>query len=77
MIDVVYLICFPKDLNTNFASIILPEAMVAMQTQNPSVILMVSELNAVIDSAPLPLQDLVDRLDVHLSCLAIGVDVSQ
>lgn len=77
MIDIVYLICSPKDLNTNFASIILPEAMVAMQTQNPSVILMVSELNAVIDCAPLPLQDLVDRLDVHLSCLAIGVDVSQ
>ena len=46
-----------------------------MQTLNPSVLLMIEELNAVIESAPMPLQDLVDRLDVHLSCIAIGVDV--
>ncbi|KAJ1529376.1 hypothetical protein ONE63_006163 [Megalurothrips usitatus] len=68
------LFCALQDLNANFASIILPEAVVALQTQNPSVISMIGELNAVIDSAPISLQDIVDRLDVHLSCIAIGVD---
>ncbi|KAK3930101.1 Serine/threonine-protein kinase SMG1 [Frankliniella fusca] len=63
-----------QDLNTNFASIILPEAIVALQIENPSVMAMIEDLCAVIDSAPMPLQDLIDRLDVHLSCIAIGVD---
>lgn len=48
----------------------------ALQTENPSVLAMIEQLTAVIKSAPMSLQDLVDRLDIHLSCIAIGVDVS-
>lgn len=68
------LFCALQDLNSNFSSIILPEALVALQTENPSVLAMIEQLTLVIQSAPMPLQDIVDRLDIHLSCIAIGVD---
>ncbi|XP_034250537.1 serine/threonine-protein kinase SMG1 [Thrips palmi] len=68
------LFCALQDLNSNFASIILPEAVVALQTENPSVLAMIQKLSAIIKTAPMSLQDLVDRLDIHLSCIAIGVD---
>ena len=63
-------------LNYNFSTIILPEAMKKVHSEDPSVLLMISELNAVIMNSPVPLNELLTQLELHLRYLVMDMEVS-
>lgn len=62
-------------LNYNFSTIILPEAMKKVHSEDPSVLLMISELNAVIMNSPVPLNELLTQLELHLRYLVMDMEV--
>lgn len=63
-------------LNYNFSTIILPEAMKKVHSEDPSVLMMISELNAVIMNSPVPLNELLTQLELHLRYLIMDMEVS-
>jgi len=65
--------CF-QELNVNFQSIILPESVAALQTQEPTVVAMVGDVCALVESSPIPIVELLDRLEIHLRCLVMGME---
>ncbi|XP_035721238.1 serine/threonine-protein kinase SMG1-like isoform X1 [Vespa mandarinia] len=55
-----------QELNYNFHTIILPEAMKTIITEEPTVIRMINELNEIIISTGIPLGDILRQLEIHL-----------
>ncbi|XP_031845911.1 serine/threonine-protein kinase Smg1 isoform X3 [Nomia melanderi] len=55
-----------QELNYNFHTIILPEAMKTIITEEPTVIRMIGELTEIIVSPGIPLGDILAQLEVHL-----------
>ncbi|KYQ50767.1 Serine/threonine-protein kinase SMG1 [Trachymyrmex zeteki] len=55
-----------QDLNYNFQTIILPEAMKTIITEEPSVMRMISELDEIIILTGIPLGDILAQLEMHL-----------
>lgn len=62
-------------LNYNFSTIILPEALKKIHSEDPSALVMINELNAVIISSPVPLNDLLAQLEMHLRYLIMDIEV--
>ncbi|XP_037294891.1 serine/threonine-protein kinase SMG1 [Manduca sexta] len=61
-------------LNYNFSTIILPEALKKIHSEDPSVLLMINELNAAIMNTPVPLNDLLQQLEMHLRYLIMDME---
>ncbi|CAH2981536.1 unnamed protein product [Chilo suppressalis] len=61
-------------LNYNFSTIILPEALKKVHSEDPSVLLMINELNSVILNSPLPLNELLAQLELHLRYLVMDME---
>ncbi|XP_075978955.1 serine/threonine-protein kinase Smg1 [Anticarsia gemmatalis] len=61
-------------LNFNFSTIILPEAVKKVHSEDPSVLLMINELNAVIMNSPVPLNELLTQLELHLRYLVMDME---
>ncbi|XP_066595255.1 serine/threonine-protein kinase SMG1 isoform X2 [Prorops nasuta] len=55
-----------QELNYNFHTIILPEAMKTITTEEPTVMRMINELNEIIISAHMPLGEILVQLERHL-----------
>ncbi|XP_034180761.2 serine/threonine-protein kinase Smg1 isoform X1 [Osmia lignaria lignaria] len=55
-----------QELNYNFHTIILPEAMKTIITEEPTVIRMIGELTEIIVSPGIPLGDILGQLEMHL-----------
>ncbi|XP_044735996.1 serine/threonine-protein kinase SMG1 isoform X2 [Chrysoperla carnea] len=66
-----------QELNFNFYTIILPEAMKTIQTEEPSVIAIVNELNDLILSVGCPLSKLIGQLEIHLRFTIMQMDSPQ
>lgn len=62
-------------LNYNFSTIILPEAMKKIHSEDPSTLMMISELNSVIMSTPITLNELLSQLEMHLRYLIMEMEV--
>lgn len=71
----VCLFCF-QELNFNFHTIILPEALKTIQTEEPTVLAMVNELDIIIAGVGCPLEDLLAQLEMHLRYTIMEMDVS-
>lgn len=65
-----------QELNYNFYTIILPETAKTIQTEEPSVLAMIAELNEVITSLGLPVTDLLAQLEMHLHYVIMEMPVS-
>jgi hypothetical protein len=63
-------------LNFNFHTIILPEALKTIQTEEPTVLAMVNELDNIIAGVGCPLEDLLAQLEMHLRYTIMEMDVS-
>lgn len=55
-----------QELNYNFQTIILPEAMKTIITEEPSVMRMITELNEIIMLTGIPLGEILAQLEMHL-----------
>ncbi|XP_015595300.1 serine/threonine-protein kinase SMG1 [Cephus cinctus] len=55
-----------QELNYNFHTIILPEAMKTIITEEPTVMRMISELDEIIVSIGFPLNEILAQLEMHL-----------
>lgn len=63
-------------LNYNFGTIILPEALKKVHSEDPSALLMINELNSVIINSPVPLNDLLAQLEMHFRYLVMDMEVN-
>jgi PI-3-kinase-related kinase SMG-1 len=64
-----------QELNFNFHTIILPEALKAIQTEEPTVLAMANELNDIIAGVGCPLEDILAQLEMHLRYIIMAMDV--
>lgn len=64
-------------LNYNFSTIILPEALKKVHSEDPSALLMINELNNVIINSPVPLNDLLTQLEMHFRYLVMDMEVNK
>lgn len=62
-------------LNYNFSTIILPEAIKKVHSEDPSALLMINELNNVIMNTPIPLNELLTQLEMHFRYLVMDMEV--
>ncbi|XP_037869832.1 serine/threonine-protein kinase SMG1 isoform X2 [Bombyx mori] len=72
--NVNYLLADLVQLNYNFSTIILPEALKKIHSEEPSVLLMINELNVVIMNSTVPLNELLAQLEVHLRYLVMDME---
>lgn len=63
-----------QELNYNFHTIILPEAMKTIITEEPTVIRMIGELTEIIVSSGIPLGDILGQLEMHLRFTVMEMD---
>ncbi|CAK1544818.1 unnamed protein product [Leptosia nina] len=61
-------------LNYNFSTIILPEALKKVHSEDPSALNMINELNAVIMNSPMPLNEMLAQLEVHFRYLLMDME---
>ncbi|CAH2090705.1 unnamed protein product [Euphydryas editha] len=61
-------------LNYNFNTIILPEALKKVHSEDPSALLMINELNNVIMNTPIPLNELLTQLEMHFRYLVMDME---
>jgi PI-3-kinase-related kinase SMG-1 len=64
-----------QELNFNFHTIILPEALKTIQTEEPTVLAMAKELNDIITGVGCPLEDILAQLEMHLRYIIMAMDV--
>lgn len=62
-------------LNYNFSTIILPEAVKKVHSEDPSTLHMINELNALITNTPVTLNDLLTQLEMHFRYLVMDMEV--
>lgn len=65
-----------QELNFNFHTIILPESMKKIQSEEPSVIKMISDLNGLIGGLGTSISDLILELEKMMPCILMQMDVS-
>nr|CAD7257208.1 unnamed protein product [Timema shepardi] len=63
-----------QELNFNFHTIILPEAVKTIQQEEPTVCFMMQELDDIIQAVGCPLTDLLARLEMHLRYIIMEMD---
>ncbi|XP_066151447.1 serine/threonine-protein kinase SMG1 [Euwallacea fornicatus] len=63
------------DLNFNFHTIILPETMKKIHSDEVTVQAMISDLSHIISDAEIPIQDMLSDLEKLLTCVLMHVDV--
>ncbi|XP_026671607.1 serine/threonine-protein kinase SMG1 [Ceratina calcarata] len=63
-----------QELNYNFHTIILPEAMKTVITEEPTVIRMIAELTEIILSSGISLGDILGQLEMHLRFTVMEMD---
>ncbi|KOC68709.1 Serine/threonine-protein kinase SMG1 [Habropoda laboriosa] len=63
-----------QELNYNFHTIILPEAMKTIITEEPTVIRMIGELTEIIVSSGVPLGEILGQLEMHLRFTVMEMD---
>nr|XP_026487269.1 serine/threonine-protein kinase SMG1 [Vanessa tameamea] len=61
-------------LNYNFSTIILPEALKKVHSEEPSALLMINELNKVIMATPVPLNELLTQLEMHFRYIVMDME---
>ncbi|VVC99291.1 unnamed protein product [Leptidea sinapis] len=61
-------------LNYNFSTIILPEALKKVHSEDPSTLQIINELNAVILNSPAPLNEILAQLEVHFRYLVMEME---
>ncbi|XP_078611831.1 serine/threonine-protein kinase SMG1-like isoform X2 [Branchiostoma floridae x Branchiostoma japonicum] len=64
-----------QELNGNFRTIILPEAMKLIQCEDPSAMALLDRLEGLIEDTGMPLDALVSSLQVHLRKVTVGLEV--
>lgn len=64
-----------QQLNFSFSTIILPDALKKIHSEDPSTLMMINELNAVIMSTPMQLNELLAQLEIHLRYLVMDMEV--
>lgn len=64
-----------QQLNFNYGTIILPDALKKIHSEDPSTLMMINELNAVIMSTPMQLNELLAQLEIHLRYLIMDMEV--
>lgn len=64
-----------KELLSNFQSIILPEAIKKIQAEEPSVLMMITELNNVVINTGIPLNELIAQLELHIRYVVMEMEV--
>jgi len=52
-----------QDLNFNFQTVILPEALTAFQAEEPSVLSIVNDLDGLVSWVGIPLDDVIETLE--------------
>ncbi|XP_017781881.1 PREDICTED: serine/threonine-protein kinase SMG1 [Nicrophorus vespilloides] len=62
------------ELSFNFHTIILPESWKKIQSEEPTVLLMINDLNNMIVNIGVSLPDLVVQLEKHLTCVIMEMD---
>ncbi|KAF5305594.1 hypothetical protein FQR65_LT07674, partial [Abscondita terminalis] len=65
-----------QELYFSFHTIILPESMKKIMSEEASVLLMISEIDALIRSVGMPLSDLIAQLEKHLTCIVMEMDIN-
>ena len=65
-----------QDLNVNFHTIILPESVKKMQSDDVSVLSTVSELNSIVINLGVSLNDIVLHLENNLKCIVMEMEVN-
>lgn len=63
-----------QELNYNFHMIILPEALKTIITEEPSVLMMVNEVDEIILSIGIPLGEILTQLEMHLRFTLMDMD---
>lgn len=63
-----------QELNYNFQTIILPEAMKTVITEEPSVMRMIGELNDIIIMTGIPLGEILAQLEMHLRFIVMEME---
>ncbi|XP_063243710.1 serine/threonine-protein kinase SMG1 isoform X2 [Bacillus rossius redtenbacheri] len=63
-----------QELNYNFHTIILPEALKTIKMEEPTVLFMIQELDDIIHSINFPLPDLLAQLEMHLRYIVMEMD---
>ncbi|GLG95063.1 Serine/threonine-protein kinase Smg1 [Gryllus bimaculatus] len=63
-----------KELNFNFHTIILPEALKTLQIEEPSVLSVINTLDEIIQSIGCPITDLIAQLELHLRYVIMDMD---
>lgn len=64
-----------KELLSNFQTIILPEAIKKIQAEEPSVLMMINELNNVVINTGMPLSELIAQLELHIRYVVMDMEV--
>lgn len=65
-----------QELNYSFHTIILPETMRKIQTEEDNVLLMIKDLNKIICGAGISLPEIISRLEKYLTCLVMEMDTN-
>ncbi|KAK4876755.1 hypothetical protein RN001_009261 [Aquatica leii] len=65
-----------QELYFSFHTIILPESMKKIMSEEASVLVMISEIDALIRTVGMPLTDLIAQLEKHLTCIVMEMDIN-
>ncbi|KAB0796118.1 hypothetical protein PPYR_10179 [Photinus pyralis] len=65
-----------QELYFSFHTIILPESMKKIMSEEASVMLMVGEIESLIHSVGMPLNELVAQLEKHLTCIVMEMEIN-
>ncbi|GBP74734.1 hypothetical protein EVAR_59629_1 [Eumeta japonica] len=63
-------------LNHNFSTVILPEALKKLHAEEPCTLRLVEEMEALVAATPMPLSELVAQLDLHLRYLLMDMELN-
>lgn len=65
------------DINRNFQSILLPEIIKGVQSEDVSVLNIISSLNDIVFDIGIPIPELLKQLEMHLRFIIMEMDVSK
>ncbi|KAK5642068.1 hypothetical protein RI129_008235 [Pyrocoelia pectoralis] len=65
-----------QELYFSFHTIILPESMKKIMSEESSVMVMINEIESLIHSIGMPLNDLVTQLEKHLTCIVMEMEIN-
>lgn len=65
------------DINKNFQNILLPEILKGVQSEDPSVLTIMSTLKDIVAEIGIPVPELLKQLEMHLRFIIMEMDVSK